>query len=329
MLRLPKFKVEYPATVNEVVNLLSQHGDCAMLMSGGTDLLPNLKHRLHEPEVVIALGGVVELRGISKSGDGDLCIGASTPLVDVADSELIQSQAKVLAEAVQQIAGPQLRNMGTIGGNVMLDTRCQWINQTYFWRKSLGFCLKKDGTLCHVIEGGKKCVAAASNDSAPALMCLNAILHFITPSGEEQIPIRELWDKDGTWNKKVSRQHLLCQIRIPAKELSQNGAYLKLRERNSIDFPQLGVAVSGRLDGKVINSLEICLVALGPRPVVMKKTTETFGGLDPHSNEFESQLAKFCAKQKVRPLPNIPGDCDYRKKMVAVHLRRAVIKALQ
>jgi 4-hydroxybenzoyl-CoA reductase subunit beta len=172
MLRMPKFEVARPTSLEEAVALLASAGERAMLIAGGTDLLPNVKHRLFEPELVISLADVAQLRGIQRDGDGALVIGAMTTVDEVAKSALVQEHAPALAQATSLIAGPQLRRMGTLGGNVMLDTRCQWYNQTYFWRKSLGFCLKKDGSECHVVAGGSKCVAAASNDSAPALMHL-------------------------------------------------------------------------------------------------------------------------------------------------------------
>ncbi len=144
MLRLPQFKMEYPTTVEDAVALLAKHGDRAMFLAGGTDLLPNMKHGLFEPEVVIGLGAIEDMKGIRKDKDGSLHIGAMTSLTEVARSQLITEAAPALAQAASVVAGPQIRNMGTLGGNVMLDTRCQWYNQSHFWRKSLGYCLKKD-----------------------------------------------------------------------------------------------------------------------------------------------------------------------------------------
>ena len=169
MLRLPTFQVATPTSVDAVVALLSEHGDDAMLIAGGTDLVPNMKHELFTPKLVISLGSVPELAGIEEDDTG-LRIGAMTTLETVASDERVQRLAPALAQAAGLVAGPQLRTMGTLGGNVMLDTRCQWYNQTYFWRSALGFCMKKDGTVCHVVEGGRKCVAAASNDTAPSVI---------------------------------------------------------------------------------------------------------------------------------------------------------------
>jgi 4-hydroxybenzoyl-CoA reductase subunit beta len=158
MLRLPKFEIRRPRELSEAIALLAEAGPTSVVVAGGTDLVPNMKHELFTPEVVVSLEGLPELRGIRREPDGALSIGAMTSLEAVAASDLVRAQAPALAQACSLVAGPQLRSMGTLGGNVMLDTRCQWYNQTYFWRQALGFCLKKDGTACHVVAGGKNCV---------------------------------------------------------------------------------------------------------------------------------------------------------------------------
>jgi 4-hydroxybenzoyl-CoA reductase subunit beta len=326
MLRLPKFRVEYPTTIDQAVALMAEYGERAMLLAGGTDLIPNMKHKLFEPEVVVALGGVENLSGICPNDDGSLHIGAITTLADVASSAKVLKHAPALASAAGIVAGPQLRNMGTLGGNVMLDTRCQWYNQTHFWREALGFCLKKDGSLCHVIAGGSKCVAAASNDTAPALMTLNAELRFISPRGETVMPIVDLWSSDGIWNKKVARDDLLVAIKIPPQAEGHRGSYVKLRERNSIDFPQLGVAarIDFKTDGSIAEAA-LAVTALGPRPVQVKAATllvETMPG----TKDFDRTLDELCAKahKQMTPLANIPGDETYRKRMLPVFIRRAI-----
>ncbi len=332
MLRLPQFKMEYPTTVEDAVALLAKHGDRAMFLAGGTDLLPNMKHGLFEPEVVIGLGAIEDMKGIRKDKDGSLHIGAMTSLTEVARSQLITEAAPALAQAASVVAGPQIRNMGTLGGNVMLDTRCQWYNQSHFWRKSLGYCLKKDGTVCHVIEGGKKCVAAASNDTAPALMTLAAELHFLSPSGEVALPIEELWKADGTWNKNVGPDALLVSVHLPALSGPHGGAYLKLRERNAIDFPQLGIAARlGFAEDGSIFEAAVAATALGPRPILLQSTTKLLAGTTPGESNFEEALLELCAKahKQLSPLANIPGDETYRKRMVPIFLKRALVLAAQ
>ncbi len=325
MLRMPPFELAEPETLEEALALLAEHGDDAVLVAGGTDLLPNLKHRLLEPKLVVSLGRVSGLRGIEQQADGSLTIGAMTSLADVADNAHVLRNAPALAQATGLISGPQLRTMGTLGGNVMLDTRCQWINQTHFWRKALGYCLKKDGTLCHVIEGGNRCVAAASNDSAPALMTLRAELCFAGPAGERRILIDELWRADGIQNKHVVPGEILVRIILPPPPAGHRGAYGKLRDRDSIDFPLFGCAVRLDLDqdGKVSDA-DLCAVALVARPSRVKGVAELLIGTSPGAADFDEALEAVAALayRRCRPLENIPGDAAWRREMVPVYVRR-------
>src|SRR4051812_23588328 len=192
MLTLPPFQLHSPKSVAEAVALLGAHGAKAKLIAGGTDLVPNMKHRLFTPEHVIGLSEVSELKSLGERG-GALVIGAMVTITDLARDERVQAIFPSLSKAAAQIAGPQLREMGTVGGNLALDTRCVYYNQTHFWRKALGYCLKKDGTVCHVVKGGQKCVAAASNDTAPVLMTLEAGLDVIGPNTRPEIPTCHLF----------------------------------------------------------------------------------------------------------------------------------------
>ncbi len=327
MLRLPKFEIARPTSIDEVVALLSEHGDDAQIIAGGTDLVPNMKHELFTPKVVVSIADVPDIAGVRVESDGTLAIGAMTTLHDVASDERVRSIAPALGHATALISGPQLRRMGTLGGNVMLDTRCQWYNQTHFWRKSLGYCLKKDGTVCHVVQSGQKCVAAASNDSAPALMTLDATLVFHGTDGRRELPIDDLWRADGIYNKHVSGE-LLTEIRIPATPRGHRGAYEKLRDRDSIDFPLLGVAARVDWDdaGDRVARAEVCLVALQARPVRLKKVAELLVGKQRASAELDGAIEASAerAYKQCRPLPNIPGDHEYRHEMAPVFVRRAL-----
>ncbi len=332
MLRLPEFRIERPATIAEAVRLLTELGEDGMLVAGGTDLLPNMKHELFTPKTLVALSDVAELRGISREDDGSLVIGAMTTVDEVAKHELVREHATVLAQAAGLIAGPQLRRMGTLGGNVMLDTRCQWYNQTYFWREALGFCLKKDGTLCHVVEGGKKCVAAASNDTAPALMVLGAELTFEGPEGRRVVAIDDLWKSDGIFNKKASPHEVLVSIRVPAPPPGRRSAYGKLRDRGSIDFPLLGVAV--RLDcdaAGIVEDADSVLVALQARPVRLKRVADLLRGAKPGTEAFEEAARGVAesAHKQCHPLASVPGDHEYRREMVPVYVRRTLLAAAE
>ncbi|HRB13487.1 MAG TPA: FAD binding domain-containing protein, partial [Vicinamibacteria bacterium] len=229
MLRLPRFELRQPTSVAEATRLLTELGPTAVVIAGGTDLLPNMKHELVTPAFVVSLGRIEALRGIRVETDGSLVIGAMTTIADVAASKMVAERAPCLAQAASLIAGPQLRRAGTIGGNVLLDTRCQYYNQTHFWRTSLGFCLKKDGTACHVVTGGSRCVAAAAADTAPALMTLAASLRMEGASGAREAPAEDFWVADGVSNRRLLPGEVLVSIRVPATPAGHRGAYGKLR----------------------------------------------------------------------------------------------------
>ena len=327
MLRLPPFQLEEPKSLYAALVLLAEAKGQAMVIAGGTALLPNLKHRLFEPKLLVSLARIEGFVGIELQEDGALLIGPMTPLAQVAASELVQDRAPALAQAASLVAGPQLRTQGTLGGNVMLDTRCQWYNQTHFWRQSLGYCLKKDGTECHVVKGGQKCVAAASNDTAPALMTLQASLCFERLNEKRDLPIRDLWSPDGIWNKRCDQDELLTSIRVPAQEEGHRGAYGKLRTRESIDFPLLGIAARLTLsEDDTISSAELCGVALAARPSLVRGVSEALTGTRPGTDEFNSGLesAAQLAYKQLRPVDNVPGSAWYRREMVPVLAKRTL-----
>ncbi len=329
MLRLPKFELASPTTVTEAVAMLASTPG-SMIIAGGTDLLPNVKHELFTPPLVVSLADIAELRGIRRLDSGWVTIGAMTSLADVAAHELVRARFPALAQAAGLVAGPQLRAMGTLGGNVLLDTRCQWYNQTYFWREALGFCLKKDGTLCHVVEGGSKCVAAASNDTAPPLMTLRANLVLEGPNGRRTLPIDDLWLADGVYNKKLEPHEVLVEIQIPPTSPNHRGSYGKLRERGSIDFPLFGVAVRLELDANgAVDTADAVVTAMQARPLRLKRLQEHLKGRVPGTPDFEAgaQLAADSAYTQCHPMPNISGDEDWRREMVPVYVRRTILAA--
>jgi len=332
VLRMPSFELARPASLAEALALLADTSRASVVVAGGTDLLPNLKHELLTPERVVSLAEIAELRGLRELDGGWLSIGAMTRLDELAADERLARRAPALAQACSLVAGPQLRTMGTLGGNVLLDTRCQWYNQTYFWRQALGFCIKKDGALCHVVEGGSKCVAAASNDSAPALMTLGAELVFQRQGARRVVPIDDLWVADGVMNKKLEAGEILTEIRLPPRGSGHRGAYGKLRERGSIDFPLLGVAVRLEIEpAGAIREADLVIGALAARPVRVRRIADELVGRGPRPEELQEALARVAelAYKQCHPLPNVPGDHEWRREMVPVYVRRTLEAALR
>lgn len=325
MLRLPKFEVAEPSTVEEAVALLAIYGDRARPMAGGTDLMPNMKHEIVTPELVVGLWGIRAMKGV-RIDDGSIRIGAIETLHALSGDPILLEHAPALAEACGQVAGPQLRRMGTIGGNVCLDTRCVYINQTYFWRQALGFCIKKDGTACHVVAGGQRCVAAASNDSAPVLMTLGASIVLRSRDQTRTVSIDDFYTTDGVFNQARRRDELATEIVLPLPKPGTIMAYDKLRTRAAIDFPELGVAVLARLDGSGLTEhADICVTALGARPVHVKHLEPHYAGKA--FGEPVIEALSRAAYQRCKPLTNIASDPAYRREMVPVFVKRAFRRA--
>lgn len=322
MLRLPPYRYHRPTTVAQAVELVGEHGDSAMYVAGGTDLIPNMKHRLFEPDHLVGLASIDELRGVEER-DGTLRIGAAETLTEVAEHERIRRDFPALAAAAGHVAGPQLRNAGTLGGNVCLETRCTYYNQTAFWRGALGYCLKKDGDVCHVTRVGKKCVAAHSADTPPVLMTLDAEVALVGSGGRRTVPLRDFFVADGIANTVRRPDELLTEIRIPLASAGRKQAYTKLRQRKSIDFPLLTVAISADIDGAgVVSSIHGVVTGLGSRPRELSGWSDIAVGrtLD---DELLDELSARAHKQ-CHPLENIIVDPEWRRAMVPVYVRRAL-----
>jgi 4-hydroxybenzoyl-CoA reductase subunit beta len=329
VLPLPVFDHHRPRTLSEAIDLLARLGDRAVVIAGGTDLLPNMKQGLVEPEHVVSINAIEELKGIDleTAGEERLVIGAGTRLVEIADSVLVRLVAPALAEAAGVVGGPHHRAMGTLGGNICLDTRCRYYNQTYFWRKSLGFCLKKDGTVCHVVRGGSKCVAAASNDTAPALIALDADIHLLGARGARVVPARDFYVADGIKNTVLEPGELVVRVSIP-RNRDRRSAYEKLRRRGSIDFPLLSIAVRVDLspgDPHRVEAADLVVSALGARPRRVRAASQCKPGTP------LADLARIFAQgahAECKPLPNVDDDTDWRRDMVPVLVDAALSRAL-
>lgn len=325
MLRLPQFQVAEPVSVDEAVQILEAHGGRARPMAGGTDLVPNMKHEITVPDVVVGLWRIPGLDGVREE-DGALHIGALTTLHHLSENPIVRERAPVLAEAVGMVAGPQLRRMGTIGGNVCLDTRCVYINQTYFWRQALGFCLKKDGSVCHVVKSGKRCVAAASNDSAPVLTVLGARLLVQNPTGIREVEIGDFYVANGEFNQRRDPGDLVTAILVPLPAPGTHAAYTKLRTRAAIDFPELGVAARFvEAEDGTLTDVDLCVTALAARPRRVEVPEALYRGR-PLDDALVDAVAEVAYK-RCKPLTNIASDPSYRREMVPVFVRRALRQA--
>lgn len=326
MLPLPVFDFHRPRTLDEAVRLLAELGPRAQIIAGGTDVLPNMKQGLFEPEHVVSVARLEELRGIALvSGGETLAVGAGMKLAEIAASLLVQRTAPALAEAAGLVGGPHHRAMGTLGGNVCLDTRCRYYNQTYFWRKSLGYCLKKDGAVCHVVKGGAKCVAAASNDTAPALIALDAELCLLGAAGERRVPARDFYTADGIKNTVLEPGEIVVRAVVPLVP-GRRSAFEKLRKRGAIDFPLLSVAARVDTDAAgQVTAADVVVSALGARPRRVRAASKVGPGAA--ASRLPEALAQS-AYAECKPLPNLDEEAEWRREMVPVLVKKAVRRAL-
>jgi 4-hydroxybenzoyl-CoA reductase subunit beta len=300
---------------------MAEHGRDAMLVAGGTDLYPNMKRRQFEPKVLVALRGLRELRGINGSGAGGLKIGAGTTLSAVATHRDIMREWPALATAAGLVSSPQLRNMGTIGGNVCVDTRCNYYNQSHEWRKAIGFCMKKDGDICLVAPGSSRCWAVSSSDTAPVLWALGAKLRLVGADGERTVPMGALYQDDGIEYLAKRPDEIVADIQLPAAE-GWRSAYLKLRRRGSFDFPVLGVAVAARMEGDVVREARIVLGAVASQPRPADRAAAALVG-QRVTRELIAQVADLAAGPS-KPLDNTDFSHPYRKKVTRVFVARAL-----
>ena len=320
---LPEARVLRPKTIEEAVRILAEHGAQAMILAGGTDVVPNLQMKLFSPRVLVDIKTIRSLRGITVEDSGTLRIGALTTLTGIAQSPLIAAKYPVLSSAVKTIAGPLQRNMGTIGGNLCLETRCHWYNQSYFWRKSLGGCLKKDGPICHVAPGGNICWAVWSGDSAPAFLTLDAEIEIASPRGPRRIHLNDFYRNDGINRIALGADELLTAVRVPPRSAGLCGVYHKLRLRNSIDYPLAGVAVAMELDAAgVCRSARVAIGAVNPAPLLVKQASEWLAGKQ-YSPELVERVA-HAAIQTGKPLTTSASTPVYRRDMLRLFTRRAL-----
>jgi 4-hydroxybenzoyl-CoA reductase subunit beta len=344
-LSLPQFKLLRPRTIAEAVDELARYtahqpGDAPStsirtrsparqipirLIAGGTDLIPSMRQKLFEPEYVLDLRGISEMSGIKPHPDGGAEIGALTTLRAVERSRFLSQHYSVLTEAAATVASPVLRNMGTIGGNICLDTRCLWYNQSLTWRKGCGFCIKKDGDLCHVAPGSTKCWAVFSGDTPPALLCLDAEIEIAGPSGVRRIPLRDFYTGDGENYRKLQPNELVTRVLLPGNLADYCGIYRKLRVRGSIDFPLAGVAIAMKRANGHIADARVAVTAVNPAPMLIDGVPEILAGkaLDAALAEAVGDLAARTAK----PLTTSALTPEYRREMIRVFTRRALLAA--
>lgn len=311
MMRLPLFEFRAPRTLREATHILDGERGNAMPLAGGTDLLPNMKRRQQVPRTLMSLRHVEELHRVSLStGTG---LGACLTLTEIAEDSRFRKGLTALAQAASLVATPPIRNMATLGGNLCLDTRCNYYDQNYEWRKAIGFCLKKDGTTCWVAPGSSKCVAVSSTDTAPALISLGARVRLVSRSGEREVLLADLYNNDGIHYIKRRPDEILAEVLLDSLH-GWKSTYWKLRRRGSFDFPVLSVAAAARLSAAgVVEDARIVVGSAACRPLVAAEAAKALIGrsLNPETILEAATIAARISK----PLDNTDFDMTWRKRV--------------
>jgi 4-hydroxybenzoyl-CoA reductase subunit beta len=321
MMRLPLFEFRSPRTIAEAVRILDGEGKNAMALAGGTDLLPNMKRRQQVPRMLMSLRQVKGLREIQLDNSG-LKLGACLTLTDIAQDTRFRNGFSALWQAAAQVATPHIRNVATLGGNICLDTRCNYYDQSYEWRKAINFCMKKDGTQCWAALSSPKCVAVSSTDTAPALIALGARVKLISHSGEREVLLSDLFNNDGMNYLTRRPDEILTEVLVDSAH-KWKSTYWKLRRRGSFDFPVLSVAAAAKFaaDGTVEDA-RIVIGAVAPRPLLAMEATKYLAGrkLTQETIEHAAALAAGVA----RPLDNTDFDMTWRKKVAVEFVTHAL-----
>jgi len=322
MMRLPLFQYRSPQTLGEAAVMLNSEGPEARILAGGTDLLPNMKRRQQTPSILIGLRGIRELKEASPREENAWSLGACLTLSDIVHNPRIRERFGALWRAASLIATPLIQNMGTLGGNLCLDTRCNYYNQNYEWRKAIDFCLKKDGNMCWVATGSSRCLAVSSTDTAPALIALGARVRLVSHNGERVVPLSAFYRNDGIEHLARRNDEILAEVLLDSQE-GWRSTYWKLRRRGSFDFPVLSVAAAAKISGGVVEEARLVLGSLSSCPLKASEA-ESFLSGRPLDDDVIREAAAL-ASRIGKPLDNTDFNMTWRKKVC----REFVINALR
>jgi 4-hydroxybenzoyl-CoA reductase subunit beta len=326
-MKLPEFDLVQPQSLQEACSILREHDRKAAILAGGTALMVALRYRLSKPRVVIDLKGLTKLDYVDRNESGGLAIGSMVTLETLEKSPLVLNEYASLAQAVQLVAIPPIRHKATLGGNLCLDTRCIYYNQSEFWRSGQEACFKLGGEICHAVEKGRRCQAVYQGDLGPVLLALGAQVKIASAKGEKIIPLAEFFTGRGEKPNVLKPDEILVEVRIPPSGHGAAWVYEKLRVRNGMDFPMAGVAVMvRRTPSGTIEQAKLVLGAVGSSPTEVSNASRLLEGHKPTDDLLQSASQE--AVDRAQPVGNLVMNASYRKKMVGVLVKRALRRAL-
>ena len=316
---MPEFSVKRPGSVAEAVALLASTPG-ARLLAGGTGLLPNLRRGIERPAMLVDLGAVHDFARMGLSGEG-LSLGAGVTLSRLAADAGVAGGYLAIAEAARTVAGPSHRSVATVGGNLCLDTRCVFYNQSEWWRATNEYCLKRGGEVCHVAPQGKHCHAAFSGDLAPALLALDAEVELVATRGTRRLKLSGLYRDDGAAHLTIAADEVLARVIVPAPAAGLASGYRKACVRGAIDFPLAGAACALSIRDGNLAKLRVALTGTNSQPFVLAETDALLGR--PVDADTLLSLAKLVQKQ-VSPMRTTATQSNYRRQVAAVLVQRLV-----
>jgi len=326
-MRLPEFELVQPRSLQEACSVLGEYDKKATLLAGGTALMVALRYKLSKPAIVIDLKRLTALDYVSRNGSGGLSIGSMVTLEALEKSSVVLSECPLLTQAAQLVAIPPIRHGATIGGNLCLDTRCIYYNQSEFWRSGLKACFKRGGDVCHAVRKGRRCQAVYQGDLGPVLMALGAEVKIVSAKGEKIIPLGDFFTGRGEKPNVLKPDEMLVEVRIPSPGRGAVGAYEKLRVREGMDFPMAGVAVMVKRNrSSSIEQVKLILGAVGSFPIEVPKATGLLEGQKPTDDLLQSVSRE--AMDRAQPVENLAMNASYRRKMVGVLVKRVLRRAL-
>ena len=315
------FDLRAPRTTDEAARILAGEGANAMLLAGGTDLLPNMKRRQQVPRTLVSLRNIGTLKQ-SQFNPAGARLGACVTLTEIAEDPRFRNGYSALWQAAAQVATSHIRNMATLGGNICLDTRCSYYDQNYEWRKSISFCMKKDGEVCWTAPGSERCMAVSSTDTAPALIALGARVLLRSGAEVREVLLSDLYQNDGMNYMLRQPGEIVEEVRLPALH-GWKSAYWKLRRRGSFDFPVMSVAAAARLSpAGVVEEARIVLGAVASRPLPADEAAKSLVGR-PLTEETIAEAAAQAARL-AKPLDNTDFDMSWRKKVTTAFVTYAL-----
>ena len=310
------FELARPSSIADAAKLLAQPG--ARIIAGGTDLVPNLRRGLEQPSTLVDVSGIAAMATLDLNAQPRV-VGAAVTLAALIAEPRIANEYPALAQAAAAVAAPAHRNAATVGGNLCVDTRCVFYNQSAWWRAANDFCLKRGGDTCHVAPQGARCHAAFSGDIAPALIALDADVDVLSATGTRRVPLANLYRDDGAAHLVLARDEILCAVLLPPAVAGSASGYRKARVRGGMDFPLAGVAMALTRDGARIARLRVALTGTNSHPLLLEGTDRLVGQAVDEATL--TALGKLVAKQ-VSPMRTTATASNYRRQVASVLAQR-------